>query len=332
MNDPYYEMLINEYKEFLSMVEDIGPLLKGNKELTSSWGKYTKLFCLDLIANVDYGKSEHLDFVNNIVFPGDSEITLNEYKRVFRENDCTSFDKALMKEQVIVQGIKRIDEQRGTDYYERFISHYCMLADIFSDQSATFRQPVEQFIKKYKEGFDDSDERILEAKIQELTLVPEEDNPPDRNATYAASENNAYPYTKIPEKDGQYKARVQIPLYLWVSLTILGIVLKSFGMILLAIIALIVWIFGLKAQKQRCPQCRAWGSLMTVKSEKVGQQRVKVRRNLNSAYFRTSGNNTFATRQVFVSADEYTYKEVYRCSHCGYEIRGTRTAVDDGIR
>ena len=31
MNDPYYEMLINEYKEFLSMVEDIGPLLKGNK-------------------------------------------------------------------------------------------------------------------------------------------------------------------------------------------------------------------------------------------------------------------------------------------------------------
>lgn len=87
-----------------------------------------------------------------------------------------------------------------------------------------------------------------------------------------------------------------------------------------------------ESSERRCPNCRAWDSLITIKSNQVNQQKVKVRRNLGSSYYRTSGTHTYGSRQVFVSADEYTLKETYRCNVCGHTVNGTRKVIDDGIR
>ena len=225
-----------------------------------------------------------------------------------------------------------------TNYYDRFINFYCTLAEIFSDQSASFRKPVEDFIEKYKyhaESYKNSKNASIgkDSNTRSVPSVHENAVPERVKGEVINTKTPQYSGVQsFPEMDQTYWGKVLIPLFGGVGLLILGIIFHSILMIIIGIIGIIAFFFGLNANSKRCPKCRTWEPRVTVRSEKVGQRKVKVRRGLGSMYFRTSGNNTYGVRQVFVNADEYTYNEVYRCPYCGYETKGTRTAIDDGIR
>lgn len=131
---------------------------------------------------------------------------------------------------------------------------------------------------------------------------------------------------------GEFFVRVILPFFIALGFAIGGFVAEEGIMVIIAVIPLLIMFSGIKAARRRCPKCGAWHSMKTIQSDCVGQQKVKVRRELGSGYFRTSGTHTFGVRQVFVSADEYVYNEIYKCEICGHEIKGTRRRIDDGIR
>ncbi len=368
MNDPYFEMLINEYAEYIKMMEEFNPIVfdNGNDEVGLSWLVYTKYFCLDLIAHVDPDNVEHRAFVNNLIFWDLKDMSLNEYQAFFDKRSTKEIDALLYSDHSLTQFLVDYDVRHNSDYFYRFISHMCTIADIFSDQSVSFRETVNAFIKDYKESADKywdtkgaswgvhglnpcpdvkseliamseppspvkkTQNAIMKPGSSMVRTAPEAPKPADsqsREETY--SQKSSY---MVPQNDSQFKKRVTIPLLICITTAIIGWIASSIGLFIVAIAAFVFFILGLKANKQRCPNCRAWDSIMTIKSDQVDSKRVKVRRNLNSTYYRTSGNATFGSRQVFVNADEITYNEIYRCRNCGYEMKGTRRVIDDGIR
>ena len=149
--------------------------------------------------------------------------------------------------------------------------------------------------------------------------------------SHSNQSNNTYKGTG-KGADIQFFIRIILPFIIVLGFAIGAFATEEWIMLIIACIPLFIMFAGIKAAGRRCPQCGAWSSMVTIKSDCIGQQKVKVRRELGSGYFRTSGNNTFGIRQVFVSADEYVYNEIYRCNVCGHETRGTRRQIDDGIR
>ncbi len=350
MNDPYFEMLIHEYKEFSEMLEELLPILKNDREALQSWAKYTQFFCIALIMHVDPGKAEHRAFCNNVVFPGGPELSTEEYRELFDTYSVEDIDACLFRDHRVTQTLVDYDAKHGSHYFTKFISYYHNIAEIFADQSVRFRAPVERFVKEYEESADAywasnglswgktrTPSHTFKEPIHDVPSSPTtvSDSRVQRTTTeeVGSTQTKQYSYhEKLPEVDKQFWVRILIPLMAGGSFILAGLIGKSIGLLIVGIVGLVIFGFGIKANNQRCPNCRAWNSMTTIKSEKVGEKKVKVRRNLNSTYYRTSGNTTFGTRQVFVSADEVTYKEVYRCVHCGYEMRGTRRVIDDGIR
>ncbi len=348
MNDPYYEMLIHEYKEFSDMLDDLLPILKVDHEALISWAKYTQFFCMDLIMHVDPGKPEHRAFYNNIVFPGGPEVSPEEYRTIMNTYNVEQTDACLYQQHHVTQFLIDYDSSHGTHLFTTFITHYRNLAEIFSDQSVKFRAPVERFVKEYEECADQywSSNGATWGKKLDLSRIVNSSNSLDLPADTSERKVEKVKNTNIenksstqsnyrkkhPEIDSQYWIRIITPMITGGGCAFLWYITKSAGLLGVAIIAFIIMFFGFKANKQRCPNCRAWNCMTTIKSEKVGERKVKVRRNLSSTYYRSSGNTTVGTRQVFVNADELTYNEVYRCAYCGYEMKGTRRVVDDGIR
>ena len=361
MNDPYFEMLINEYAEYLKMLEEFNPIVfdNGNDEVGLSWLVYTKYFCLDLIAHVDPGNVEHRAFVNNLIFWDLQDMSTNEYQAFFKKRNIGEIDELLYSRHPLTQYLVDYDLKHNSDYFYRFTSHLCTIAEIFSDQSASFREPVNDFIKDYKESAGtyweskgsswgihgcspcpdvESEVKAMAGAPVQTATVQNEVVKTSTSAMTKAPQSQVETVDRnvssrvIPQNDAQFKRRVTLPLLASIALVVIGWIAKSFFLFILAIVAFVFFILGLKANKQRCPKCRAWDSIVTVTSNKVDSKKVKVRRNLNSTYYRTSGNATFGSRQVFVNADEITYNELYRCQNCGYEIKGTRRVIDDGIR
>ena len=356
MNDSYYEMLIEEYKEIIKMLEDLGPFLlsgEDKNDCVKSWDMYTKFFCLDLIAHVDWNGREHRAFVNNAIPPGTAEISAQEYQQMFNDKSVEDFDRLLYSDHYITKKLLNYDRKNGTDLFSKFISYYSSLALIFGEQSVKLSNLTEDFAKDYSSNANvyKTSGGTAWGQRKELASIPMDNRTYIQNTTLdimnkvsqnnaSVSENNTssgqisqYTKSKVkPTVDGQFCIRVIVPFIAGVGLLWAGIAGSSLWMIIGGAIGAVAFIFGLVANRKRCPQCRAWNPWITTSSQQVGQKKVKVRRNLNSTYYRTSGRATFGTRQVFVNADEYTYKETYRCSHCGYELVGKRTVIDDGIR
>ncbi len=350
MTDPYFEMLINQYKEYAEFLKEFRPILVKDRDTLVSWSNYTRIFCLALIAHVDPGKKEHRAFVNNLILSGLPELSSSEYQDIFQQNRIEDFDNDLYGSHLVTQKLIDYDAEQGTAYFQKFISRYCTIAEIFSDQSASLRSRVEDFVSDYKEcaktyissgggSWGKSSVRtisrkpISNANSTSNQIFESTGNKPEKVSGSVVDNRTFSAHGKMhPHVDGQFWLRIIIPFVAGCVLVILGITFKSIGFFVGAVVAFVIFGFGVKANTRRCPRCKAWNSLVTVKSEQVGQKKVKVRRNLNSTYYRTSGNATFGSRQVFVNADEYTYKEQYRCSNCGYEMMGTRSKIDDGIR
>lgn len=363
MRDPYFEMLVDEFAEYLLMMEEFNTLVfdNGNKDAAYSFLVYPKYFCLDLIAHVDSGDITHRAFVNNLIYWDLQDMSANEYSVFFEKRSIKEIDSLLFADHPITRFLVDYDVNHNSDYFYRYISYFCTIADIFSDQDVSFREPVNEFVKDFKASADSywaskgsswgthgiASRPNVESEIKTMAgsaapaVRSQGDVVRSNTGTAQAVQATPKPQTEtyrqnaagtIPKNDGQYKRRVTIPLLVGVASLIIGLAASSFWLFAIAIVAFIFLAFGLKANKQRCPNCRAWDSIVTIKSDQVDSKKVKVRRNLNSTYYRTSGNATFGSRQVFVNADEITYNEVYRCKNCGYEMKGTRRVIDDGIR
>lgn len=139
-------------------------------------------------------------------------------------------------------------------------------------------------------------------------------------------------FLKTPLVDGQYILRLMLPLLVTIALCYYGIEKKAYLVLLIAIIPIIIMLKGIKALSNRCPKCRAWDSWYIADQKLLNKDRVKVRRPLGSAYFRSTGRTTVGIRQTFVSAEEKTYETVIKCRVCGYETKTIRSVVDDKIR
>ncbi len=142
--------------------------------------------------------------------------------------------------------------------------------------------------------------------------------------------NRSYP--KTPLVDGQYILRLMLPLLVTIAMCYYGIEKKAYLVLVIAIIPIIIMLRGIKALSNRCPNCRAWDSWYISDQKLLNKDRVKVRRPLGSAYFRSTGRTTVGIRQTFVSAEEKTYESVIKCRICGYETKTIRSVVDDKIR
>ena len=175
---------------------------------------------------------------------------------------------------------------------------------------------------------------------------PRTENTPSQTSnnqmnTASSSANNMHNGARqgvLEEKDETYKRRIIIPRNVGIICTLIFFTLGnvSGGVALLALIGAIagfvIMANGLSANKNRCPQCRAWDTMETISSNVINKDRVQVKRTLNTTHRYASGKTGTTSREVLVDADEFTLKETYRCKNCGFTKEGTRKVIQDKIR
>lgn len=313
-----------------------------------SFSQYVRNFCLAMVIRVDADNLQHRDFINNLIplgFSCFSEMDEEEYRYTVTAHDANYYDEYIFGEQDIIQKLLEHDLVNKTHYMSTFLNHLCEIANIFASQNDSYKQPIQDFIIYYRKGVDiftrPGDNTLMNEKSatesttisqQETKSVVSQLTPTSKQSCTTAQ---AHPKRTISPRntvDGQYWLRVIIPMLAMFAFIMGAIISEEWILLLIAIVPFCIMAAGLKAAQRRCPNCGAWNSMATIESKCVGKQKVKVRRNLYSSYYRTSGKNTFSSREVFVSADEYTYREVYQCNICGHQVSGTRKAIDDGIR
>ena len=340
MTISWMEMLIRSYRAFANLVAEIEPVISGDIPATVSFAQYIKNFCLAIITRADAENMQHRYFINNLTLISLPEMSEEEYRQAITGRDSSYYDAYLYGKQDITQKLLNYDLANRTKLMQLFSNHLCVIAGVFAAWRSDFKQPILDFSAEYSawaKGLVVSDG----VESANGNWAPRQDpaRTQDRldQKTEAVSQptkkvNQTFPSSPGSTLDVQYWLRVMLPAISILALVVGALVTEEWALILVALIPLGFLIAGIKAARKRCPSCGAWGSMITVRSNCIGQQKVKVRRNLNSIYYRTSGTYTFGARQVFVSADEYTYSEVYRCSICGHQTSGMRRSIDDGIR
>ena len=336
MSNVSMECLIKSYQVFSNLFTIVEPVMKNDNPTIISFSNYVRSFCLDMIVRCDSTNTELRYFVNNLTLIALPEMDAEEYKYATTKYTFAHYDTYLFSEQPITKKILAYDKANGTHIMNDFCSQLCLIANIFSEQNENYKALISEFIKAFRQRLSEISSTNGEA------FIKKEQSKTENKVTDTVNKQTFHPtpkatatqtkYTQKNDNDIQYFIRIILPMMIMLGFIIGAFVSEEYVMLLVAIIPLCFMIAGFKAAGRRCPQCGAWDSLKTIRSNCVGQQKVKVRRNLNSSYWRTSGTHTFGSRQVFVSADEYVYNEVYRCSVCGCETKGTRRVIDDGIR
>ena len=338
--------LIRAYQLFADELTELQPVTDKNPEIAISFSQYIRAFSLCMILRVDKFNPDHKDFVNNLTVISLPEMDDEEYRHAVSSYDAVHYDDFIYQKQIITDSLMKYDLEHHTKKTQQFFNFLNKLAKAFESQDSTYTKPVEDFLF----GFGKSASIFVQtqgqtlmngraANVQEQTTAntaPQKEShatpqkmAQNTSATQAAVQTNI---PQTPAVDTQYVLRVIVPLLAMIGFIFGAFISEEYILLAIAIAPLCFLIAGLKAANRRCPRCGAWDSLITIKSNQVGQQKVKVRRNLHSSYYRTSGTHTFGSRQVFVNADEYTLKETYRCNICGHTMNGTRKVIDDGIR
>lgn len=338
--------LIRAYQLFADELTELQPVTDKNPEIAISFSQYIRAFSLCMILRVDKFNPDHKDFVNNLTVISLPEMDDEEYRHAVSSYDAAHYDDFIYQKQIITDSLMKYDLEHHTKKTQQFFNFLNKLGKTFESQDSTYTKPVEDFLS----GFGKSASIFVQtqgqtlmngraANVQEQTTAnttPQKEShatpqkmAQNTSATQAAVQTNI---PQTPAVDTQYVLRVIVPLLAMIGFIFGAFISEEYILLAIAIAPLCFLIAGLKAANRRCPRCGAWDSLITIKSNQVGQQKVKVRRNLHSSYYRTSGTHTFGSRQVFVNADEYTLKETYRCNICGHTMNGTRKVIDDGIR
>ena len=146
--------------------------------------------------------------------------------------------------------------------------------------------------------------------------------------------SNTQPIMK--PQGGKIFMGIILPLFLGLGFGILFFLTFFIPLIILAVAAFVWFFTGLGKYNSRCEKCGTWSAFFVAESVQVGKEKVKVARTLttNSTRLSIKGRTgyTHSRRNVLVSADEITYKELYQCKNCGYQKAGTRKVIDDKIR
>lgn len=345
MNVKNMNALIRAYQLFADELTELQPVTDNNPEIAISFSQYIRAFSLCMIMRVDKFNPDHKDFVNNLTVISLPEMDDEEYRHAVSSYDAAHYDDFISQKQIITDSLMMYDLEHHTKKTQQFFNFLNKLAKTFASQDSTYTKPVEDFLSwfgKRASIFVQTKGQTLmngrAANIQEQTTASATPQKEPHAANQKETQNTptqAAVQMNIPQTpavDTQYVLRVIVPLLAMIGFIFGAFISEEYILLAIAIAPLCFLIAGLKAANRRCPRCGAWDSMITIKSNQVGQQKVKVRRNLHSSYYRTSGTHTFGSRQVFVNADEYTLKETYRCNICGHIMNGTRKVIDDGIR
>lgn len=338
--------LIRAYQAFTVVFTDLQPLTNNNPEVAVSLSQYVRAFSLAMILRVDKHNPEHKDFVNNLTVISLPEMDNEEYRYAISSYDAAHYEDFIYRKQLITDSLMKYDLEHHTKKTQQFFNFLNKLAKIFMSQNSTYAEPIETFLAGFSKNaaifvqsrgetlMNGCSANFQEPKTENTSAPRKEPHLPEQKPSPVASSQAAVQTNipKTPTVDSQYVLRVVVPLVAMIGFVFGAFISEEYILLAIAIAPLCFLIAGIKAANRRCPRCGAWDSLITIKSNQVGQQRVKVRRNLHSSYYRTSGTHTFGSRQVFVNADEYTLKETYRCNVCGHTMNGTRKVIDDGIR
>lgn len=339
------QALIKAYQTFSDLFTEIEPILAKDAPAAISFSQYVRNFCLAMIVRVDASNPQHRNFVNNLTLVSLPEMDEEEYRHAVTAYDAAHYDEYIYGKQEITQKLLAHDLAHKTRYMTTLVNQLCRIADIFASQNYSFKQPIQAFCTQFRNCADvfvrSGGSTLMNGKStaedkpdfqQEIKPAASQSTPTPSQPRFATQAQPKQKFSPGPTVDGQYWLRVIVPMLAMIAFIMGAVISEEWVLLLIAIAPLFFMIAGLKAAQRRCPNCGAWDSMVTIKSKCIGQQKVKVRRNLNSSYYRTSGTHTFGSRQVFVSADEYTYSEVYRCNICGHQVSGTRKSIDDGIR
>jgi len=339
------EVLIKAYQEFAALYTEIEPILASDVSIAISFSQYIRNFCLAMIVRVDADNLQHRDFVNNLTLITLPEMDEEEYRHAVTAYGIEHYDEFLFQRQTISQALLSFDLEHNTHHMKTFVNQVCVIGNIFASQNISYSQKIQEFIYQFKNCADlfirSGGKMLMNGKsaVETGNVLTSDNGSAARRTVTSSTEPNQVPpaqnkqvFSPGPTVDGQYWLRVITPFIAMLAFIIGAIISEEWVLILIAIVPLCFFVAGLKAAQRRCPNCGAWDSMVTVRSKCIGQKKVKVRRNLHSSYYRTSGTHTYGSRQVFVSADEYTYNEEYRCNVCGHQTSGIRRAIDDGIR
>ena len=345
MTTAIMEPLIKSYQVFVELLTEIEPVLGKNATVAASFSQYIRNFCFAMVTRVDSTLPQHRDFINNLTLIPLPEMEEEEFRHAVTAYSADHYDEYIYDRQDITQALLAYDLANETHCLNAFFDRLCEIADIFASQNYRYEPSIQRFALQYRmraDMFIRSAGNILmngRNAVESPTIVQQKAKPAMELSTSALPQSRAAVHTPTkqtfspgPTVDGQYWLRVMVPMLATTAFIMGAIISQEWVLLIIAIAPLCFTIAGFRAAQRRCPNCGAWDSMVTIKSKCVGQQKVKVRRDLSSSYYRTSGTFTFGSRQVFVSADEYTYNEVYRCNICGHQISGTRRAIDDGIR
>jgi hypothetical protein len=151
-----------------------------------------------------------------------------------------------------------------------------------------------------------------------------------------AANNQNQNQTRMQPQGGKVFAAIILPLLTAVGCGIAFFTSFEIPFIFITVIA-IIWLFvGLNKFNGRCEKCGVCSAFYVADRVQIGKEKVKVQRTLNTNSTRISvkgkASYTHSRRNVLVSADEITYKELYQCKDCGYQKEGIRRVIDDKIR
>jgi len=308
-------------KMFLNLRNDA----VNTKELTDSFYQYIRAFCLMMAARCKrYSDLDYRNLLNYITKPSLSNISEEDYKTAIDDSKLNLYEDYLKSDHSIILTLKEYDlyYQSSSSSFEAFLRLLSMLAILFAEIDSKNQPVVNNYIPQLLKSIRDLSSNWEETAKKSPVQQQDNFSPPKHNKTYL----------KTREVDFQFFVRIIVPLMAAIVCCVYALVASQYIFYGIAIIPIIIFFMGVKANERRCPICRAWNSLFVSGQELIKQDKVKVRRPLGSAYFRTSGKATFGIRQTFVSADENTYKAKIKCRICGYETKTVRTVIDDKIR
>ena len=311
MSIRYMDSYVEAYKNLVLMMGDLNPALSVYPEMMEDIANYLRKFCFALIFRSGDSNFDGLDFVNNLTLSPISEMTENEYRQEISSHTAEHYYNYIYTKHAFLEKLIGYDKENNTELYKYFVARLCCIAKAFGTQRVTFVKHMDVFCSEYMK-------RLANHVNQTASTQSHTNNVPQRKTN---TMNNL----------------TAVAFVICFTLALVFIILGFNGftaMFFFAIIPLIPLIAIIKraTTSKKCMRCGAINSFVTIKSELIDTRKIKVRRTLNSGYFRTSGTHTFGVRETFVSADEKTYRETYRCNMCGCEQTGTRKVIDDGIR
>lgn len=297
-----------------------------SKDLINSFYQYVRAFCLMLVVRCSSNSDiSYKHFINHITLTALSEMSDSDYKSAVDWSKLHIYDSYLVADHAVTRELKSYDVEYGTCYFNDFLEALLALSRLFvkidENNASIIESSVSPIFQELKKSYT-------------LPAQPHQNNSASREKERerGTGKRSSAITNKRRGIDRVSFVRIFLPSFITSLIAFYGFCTNRYIALLLALIPLVVTVRGIKSLGDRCPNCQTWNSLYVVNRTLIEKNKVKVRRPLSSAYFRSSGKTTFGVRQTFVSAEESVYDTIIRCRVCGYETSSIQTFIDDKIR